>query len=86
MSRLREETGATLIEVLTAVTIGTIVFAAILTMLESTVRHNTGVLSRTDAMQRGRLAMDMITQELRSQVCLNNLDNPAVVAGAKADS
>jgi hypothetical protein len=86
MSRLREETGTTLMEVLTAVTVGFVVLAAIFTMLESTVRLNTGVISKTDAMQRGRLAMDVITQELRSQVCLNNLNNPAVLAGATSDS
>jgi hypothetical protein len=86
MSRLREETGTTLMEVLTAITVGFVVLAAIFTMLESAVRLNTGVMSRTDAMQRGRLAMDVITQELRSQVCLNNLNNPAVVAGATEES
>jgi hypothetical protein len=86
MSRLREETGTTLMEVLTAITVGFVVLAAIFTMLESTVRLNTGVISKTDAMQRGRLAMDVITQELRSQVCLNNLNNPAVLDGATENS
>jgi hypothetical protein len=86
MSRLREEAGMTLMEVLTAITVGFVVLAAVFTMLESAVRLNTGVISRTDAMQRGRLAMDVITQELRSQVCLNNLNNPAVVGGANENS
>jgi hypothetical protein len=86
MSRLREETGTTLMEVMTALTVGFVVLTGIFAMLESAVRLNTGVISRTDAMQRGRLAMDVITQELRSQVCLNNLDNPAVVDGATENS
>jgi hypothetical protein len=86
MSRLREEDGMTLMEVLTAITVGFVVLAAIFTMLESAVRLNTGVISRTDAMQRGRLAMDVITQELRSQVCLNNLNHPAGGAGATENS
>jgi hypothetical protein len=35
-------------------------------------------MAKTDAQQRGRLAMDRITQELRSQVCLN-LTTPAIL-------
>lgn len=68
--RLRAESGMTLIEVLVASSVGMIVVLAIFAMLDSSVRMNTGVMSRTDAMQRGRLAMDVLTQELRSQVCL----------------
>jgi hypothetical protein len=86
MSRLREEAGMTLMEVLTACTVGLIVMGAMFAMLDTTVRLNTGVMSKTDAMQRGRVAMDVITQELRSQVCLNNLNNPAIKQGAKPDS
>jgi type II secretory pathway component PulJ len=86
MSRFREEAGMTLMEVLTAATVGFVVLAAVFSMLESAVRLNTGVISKTDAMQRGRLAMDVITQELRSQVCLNNLNNPAVLVGATENS
>jgi type II secretory pathway component PulJ len=78
MRRLRDESGMTVMEVLVASTIGTIVVLAIFAMLDSSVRMNTGVMSRTDAMQRGRLAMDVLTQELRSQVCLVDL-TPAIV-------
>jgi hypothetical protein len=46
---------------------------------------NTNVMRKTDAMQRGRLAMDMLTQELRSQVCLENQAGTAVVPGATAN-
>lgn len=86
MSRLREEAGMTIMEVLTACTVGLIVLGAMFTLLDSTVRMNTGVMSKTDAMQRGRLAMDVMTQELRSQVCLENLAGPAIVPGATADT
>jgi hypothetical protein len=85
--RLREEAGMTLMEVLTAITIGFIVLSAMFAMLDTTVRLNTGVMSKTDAMQRGRLAMDVMTQELRSQVCLNTFTDPAIVgAVTTADS
>jgi type II secretory pathway pseudopilin PulG len=71
MSRVREESGFTLMEVLVAATVGFVVLAATLGLLESTVRLNTGVMAKTDAMQRGRMAMDTVTQQLRSQVCLD---------------
>lgn len=71
MSALRREDGFTVMEVLVASLIGFVVLAATLGLLESTVRLNTGVMAKTDAMQRGRLAMDNITQQLRSQVCLD---------------
>jgi type II secretory pathway pseudopilin PulG len=80
MTRLRRDDGFTLPEVLIAATIGFIVLAATLGLLESTVRLSFGMVAKTDSMQRGRLAMDNITQQLRSQVCLD-LDTPAIVAG-----
>jgi prepilin-type N-terminal cleavage/methylation domain-containing protein len=85
MSRLRNQDGFTLMEVLMAVTVGFVVLAATLGLLESSVRLDAGVMSKTDAMQRGRLAMDTLTQELRSQVCLD-FDNPAVLSGAGDNS
>jgi hypothetical protein len=81
MSRLRDERGITLMEVLSAATVGFVVLAGVFGLLESSVRLNTGVLAKTDSMQRGRIGMDKLTQQLRSQVCLD-LDNPAILAGA----
>jgi hypothetical protein len=85
MKRLRDQSGMTVMEVLVASTVGMIVVLAIFAMLDSSVRMNTGVMSRTDAMQRGRLAMDVLTQELRSQVCLVDL-TPAVVPGSNGNT
>lgn len=85
MSRLRAQDGMTLPEVLIAVTAGFVVLAATLGLLESSVRLSSKVTQKTDAMQRGRLAMDRLTQQLRSQVCLN-LATPAVLPGATGDS
>jgi len=81
IARLRQEEGFTVMEVLIATLVGFVVLAAAMGLLESTVRLNTGVMGKTDAMQRGRLAMDKITQQLRSQVCLD-LDNAAIPQGA----
>lgn len=72
----------TLMELMTAITIGMIVMFAMFALLDNTVRMNTNAMAKTDAMQRGRLAMDVMTQELRSQVCLDNLAGPAIVPGA----
>lgn len=83
MSRVREERGFTLMEVLVAATVGFVVLAATLGLLESTVRLNTGVMAKTDAMQRGRLAMDTLTQQLRSQVCLD-WNHSAILDGSTA--
>ena len=85
MRRLRDESGMTLMEVLVASTVGMVVLLAMFAMLDSTVRMNTGVMSRTDSMQRGRVAMDVLTQELRSQVCLVDL-TPAIVPGSDNNS
>jgi hypothetical protein len=85
LSRLREERGMTLMEVLSAMTVGFVVIAGVFGLLESSVRLNTGVMAKTDAMQRGRIGMDKITQQLRSQVCLD-LDNPAILVGGTAST
>jgi type II secretory pathway component PulJ len=81
IARLRQEEGFTVMEVLVATLVGFVVLAATMGLLESTVKLHTGVMGKTDGMQRGRLAMDKITQQLRSQVCLD-LDNPAILLGA----
>ena len=81
MRRLRDEAGMTIMEVLIATTVGMIVLGAMFTLLDGSVRMNTNVMRKTDAMQRGRLAMDVLTQELRSQVCLSNLAGTAVITG-----
>jgi hypothetical protein len=80
MSRLRQEAGMTLMELMTAISIGMVVLLGMFALLDGSVRMNTNVMSKTDAMQRGRIALDVLTQELRSQVCLPNLAGPAVVA------
>jgi hypothetical protein len=79
VNRLRQEAGMTLMELMTAITVGMIVMFAMFALLDNTVRMNTNAMAKTDAMQRGRLAMDVMTQELRSQVCLENLAGPAIV-------
>ena len=80
----------TLMEVMVAASVGMVVLLAMFALLDSTVRMNTNAMTKTDSMQRGRLAMDVLTQELRSQVCLVDPSLPvppsAIVPGATSDS
>jgi Tfp pilus assembly protein PilV len=85
MTRLRSQEGFTLPEVLIAGVIGFVVLAATMGLLTSTLRLGSGISAKTDAMQRGRVALDNITQQLRSQVCLNR-DTPAVLANGNENS
>jgi prepilin-type N-terminal cleavage/methylation domain-containing protein len=70
LARLRTERGMTLPEVLTSLTIGVVVTLAGFGLVETTMRQSGEVSARIDAVQRGRMAMDTITRQLRSQACL----------------
>lgn len=71
-SRLAQERGSFLIEFLVAISMGMILLFAAFTLLETTLTQTGSVRDRVDATQRGRLAMDTITRQLRSQVCLDS--------------
>lgn len=87
MSRLRREHGFTLVELLVAISIGSVVLLATFSLLDTSVVLTGKTQSRVDATQRGRLAMETITTQLRSQVC-PNATTPAIVpsGGAAAAS
>jgi len=77
LDRLRsEQAGVTLVELLVAMVIGLIVTFASLTVLgrATTVSHE--VADRQEAVQRGRQAIELITRQLRSQVCLGEASEP----------
>jgi hypothetical protein len=69
MTRLRSEAGVTLVELLVAMVIGTGTLIAVFAVLDTSVKQSNAVAGRVNATQRGRLAMDTITRQLRSQVC-----------------
>jgi prepilin-type N-terminal cleavage/methylation domain-containing protein len=71
VSPLRDERGLTLVELLVVMLIGGIVLAGVTNLMQVVIRQSAGVVSRTDASQRGRLAMDRMTRQLRSQVCVD---------------
>jgi prepilin-type N-terminal cleavage/methylation domain-containing protein len=68
--RVRSETGFTLIEMLVASVIGIVVLFSMLTLLDASQKASGRVVARVDGTQRGRVAMEQVTQRLRSQICL----------------
>jgi Flp pilus assembly pilin Flp len=76
----REESGFTLVELMVACLVGTVILLASFYTLDSSVLLTGKVTDRVDRTQRSRVAMELITRELRSQVC-PNAGTPAIVDG-----
>jgi type II secretory pathway pseudopilin PulG len=76
----REESGFTLVELLVACSLGTVILLATFMMLDSSVVLTGKVTDRVDRTARSRVAMEQITRELRSQVC-PAAGVPAVISG-----
>jgi prepilin-type N-terminal cleavage/methylation domain-containing protein len=71
--RLRDDQrGFTLVELITAISIGMIVILAAFMVLDRTISASGQIADRSEALQRGRQAMATITRELRSAVCVGN--------------
>jgi prepilin-type N-terminal cleavage/methylation domain-containing protein len=67
---LRSEAGYSLTELLVAMAVGSVVLMAIFLVIDTLVVQSARVQDRVDNVQRGRAAMENMTQSLRSQVCL----------------
>jgi prepilin-type N-terminal cleavage/methylation domain-containing protein len=78
--RLRDERGFTLVELLMATVVGVGVLLAAYTLSTALLHAQTRISDRTEAIARGRTAMEQITQQLRSQVCLG-AGLPAIAYG-----
>lgn len=70
MSRLRSERGFSLPELLTAMAIAMFVSLATFTLVEVVMKRSGDVRSRVETTASARTAMDQITRQLRSQVCV----------------
>jgi prepilin-type N-terminal cleavage/methylation domain-containing protein len=74
MSRLRrihrDEGGFTLTELLIAMAIGLILAAAGMTLLIMVMKRADDVDHQVDVNQRGRYLMDILTRDLRSEICM----------------
>jgi prepilin-type N-terminal cleavage/methylation domain-containing protein len=65
-----DERGFTLIEMMVTLAVGSVLLLAIFGALDYSVKANGKVQDRVDSAQRGRAAMELVTQQLRSQICL----------------
>ena len=73
----RDESGFTLLELMMAAVVGTVIVLIAFGMLDASVRAFGSSEARTDAAQRGRLALDQVAQQLRSPVCIYPAPNDA---------
>jgi type II secretory pathway pseudopilin PulG len=77
MTALRDERGFTVVELLVSVVAGLVVVFALLGLLDTSTRLSATATDRVDTTARARLAMDLITRQVRSQLCLGT-DLPAL--------
>lgn len=86
--RLRsDQTGMTLVELLVSMTLGLIILTAIMSLVQTSQRVTTTDTERSDATQRGRIAMERLVQGLRSQVCLKaDATSPQTTLTAGSDT
>jgi prepilin-type N-terminal cleavage/methylation domain-containing protein len=75
-----DQRGFTVVELLVATTIGVGVLLGAFALSSSFQHAQTKVSDRSDAIARGRTAMEQIVQQLRSQVCLGP-GYPAITYG-----
>lgn len=62
--------GFTLVELLVTISVGIVVLIAVFGLVDVSLRASSRVEDRTEVVQRGRAAMEQVTQQLRSQTCL----------------
>jgi len=79
VSRLRDEAGFTLTELLVALSAGLGVLFAVIALLDTSTRLSASTVDRVETSSRARLAMDLLTRQVRSQLCLGT-DLPAMTA------
>jgi prepilin-type N-terminal cleavage/methylation domain-containing protein len=77
-NRASDERGMTLIEMLVAMSVGMIVLLAAFMLLDRSFSASGQIADREDALQRGRQAMELMTRQLRSQVCIGTANVPMV--------
>jgi prepilin-type N-terminal cleavage/methylation domain-containing protein len=70
--KLSDQRGFTLTELLVAMTIGMIVLMAAWMLFDRTISASGQIADRSEALQRGRQAMELISRQLRSQVCVGS--------------
>jgi type II secretory pathway pseudopilin PulG len=69
--RLRREDGFTLPELLITISMSMIIALAAFGLLDTAIKRTGETQMRVEATQRGRQAVDVMTRQMRSQVCLS---------------
>lgn len=75
-----DESGFTLVELVTAMAIGLALLMAAFLLLDRATAVSQEIANRQEALQRGRQAMETIVRDLRSQVCLGDEKEPITYA------
>jgi prepilin-type N-terminal cleavage/methylation domain-containing protein len=84
LRRLRGEAGFTLPELLTTMWIAGVIMLAAFALVDFVMKRTAEAELRVEATQRGRTGMDLLTRQLRSQVCLNSATPPIVDGDANS--
>jgi prepilin-type N-terminal cleavage/methylation domain-containing protein len=84
VSRSRQQSGFTVVELLVAMAVLGIVAVGAMTLIEVVMRQGRGVIDRTESAQRGRLVLDQMTRQIRSQVCRDATTKGLVAATPNA--
>lgn len=72
----RDESGMTLIELMIGMSIALVVTFASFAVLDRATTASQEIADRQEAIQLGRQAMELMTRQLRSQVCLGEAAEP----------
>ena len=79
-ARLRNEDGMTLVELMAAMVSGVIVLLGAYALLDVAVITQKDADARVDMVARGRLAMEEVSRQVRSQICLDKTTVPIIEA------
>lgn len=82
--RLRNDDGFSLIELLVAMSVGTVVVLAAFTVLDMSISTQSSATDRIETVQRGRQTMNEMSRVIRSHTCLG--DNKPGIVEATATS
>ena len=72
----KDESGYSLTELLVAMTVGLVILFAAFLLLDTANSTSAQIADRQDAVQRGRATMELLTRQVRSQVCLGAAVQP----------
>src|SRR5436190_8446576 len=69
LDRFSSERGFTLMELVVGMALGMIVLMAAFTVIDRSFINNKAVTDREDALQRGRVTLELMTRQIRSMTC-----------------